>query len=70
MDHALYRLGKTKIVFENYCPINTKIFQPTFNYPKFHAITHFVKCIQDYRSAITYNMAYSEATHKYLLKVF
>ena len=42
MKHALYRLDKTKIAFENHRSINVKQFQPTFNYLKFHAITHFV----------------------------
>ena len=70
MDHALYRLGKTKIAFENHCPIDAKLFQPTFNYLKFHSIIHFVKCILDYGSAIIYNMVYSQTSYKYLLKVF
>ncbi len=42
MEHALYRLKKTKIVFEKYWPINSKLCRPTFNYPKFHVISHFV----------------------------
>ncbi len=42
IEHALYKLDKTKIGFENYCPINVKLFGPTFNYPKFHTITHLV----------------------------
>ena len=70
MEHTLYKLDKTKIAFENHCPINAKLFQPTFNYQKFHAMTHFVKCIQDYRSAINYNTAYSEVAYKYILKAF
>ncbi len=70
MEHALYRLDKTKIAFENHCPINAKLFRPTFNYPKFHAMTYFVKCIQDYGSAINYDTAHSEAAHKYFLKAF
>ena len=70
MDHALYKLDKTKIVFENHCLIDAKLFQPNFNYPKFHAMTNFVKCIQNNGSAINYDTAYSEAAHKYLLKNF
>ena len=70
IDHALYRLDKTKIAFENHRPIDAKLFRPTFNYPKFHAMTHFVKCIRDYGSAINYDTAHSEAAHKYLLKAF
>ena len=26
MDYALYKLDKTKIEFENYCPIDIKLF--------------------------------------------
>ena len=70
MDYALYRLDKTKITFENYCPINVKLFQPTFNYPKFYAIIYFVNGIQDYKNAINYNIAHSKAAHKYFFKAF
>ena len=70
MEHALYRLEKTKIVFEHYLPINSKLCQPTFNYPKFYAMSYFVRCIQDYGSAVKYNTAYSKEAHKYLLKAF
>ncbi len=70
IEHALYRLDKTKIAFENHCLIDAKLFKPTFNYPKFHAMTHFVKCIRDYGSAINYDMTHSEVTHKYLLTAF
>ncbi len=42
MEHALYRLEKTKIAFESHRPIDAKLCRPTFNYPKFHAISHFV----------------------------
>ena len=70
MEHALYRLNKTKIAFENYCPIDAKLFQPTFDYPKFHAMIHIVKCNQDYGSAINYDMAHSKAVYKYFFKAF
>ena len=33
-------------------------------------MTHFVKYIRDYGSAINYDTAHSEAAHKYLLKAF
>ena len=26
IEYALYRLDKTKIAFENYCPIDAKLF--------------------------------------------
>ncbi len=70
MEYALYRLDKTKIMFENHYPINAKLFQPTFNYPKFHTMTDFVKCIRDYGSAINYDTVHSEAVHKYFPQTF
>ncbi len=57
MEQALYKLEKTKIAFEQHWPINFKLCRPTFNYPKFHAISHFVKCIRDYGSAVNYDIA-------------
>ena len=70
MEHALYKLDKIKIAFENHRLINIKLFQPTFNYPKFHTMTHFVQCICDYGSKINYDTAYREAAHKHLFKAF
>ena len=70
MEHALYRLEKTKIAFEQHRFIDSKLYQPIFNYPKFHAISHFVWCIWDYGSAVNYNTAYSETAYKYFLKAF
>ena len=70
MEHALYRLEKTKIAFEQYWPIDSKLCQPTFNYPKFYVISHFVQYIWDYNSAVNYDTAHSKAVYKYPLKVF
>ncbi len=42
MKHILYKLKNTKIAFEYHWLINFKLCQPTFNYPKFYAISHFV----------------------------
>ena len=70
MEHALYKLKMTKIAFEYHRPIDSKLCRSTFNYPKFHAITHFAQCIRDYSSAINYDTAHSKAAHKYLLKAF
>ncbi len=70
IEHALYRLEKTKIVFKQYWPIDSKLCQPTFNYPKFHATNHFVQYIWDDGSTENYNTAYNKATNKYLLKAF
>ena len=70
MEHALYKLEKTKIAFEQHRPIDSKLCQPTFHYRKFHAISHFIQYIQNYGSAVNYDTAHSEAAHKYLLKAF
>ena len=70
MEHALYRLEKTKIAFEHHWPIDSKLCQSTFNYPKFHTVTHLAQCIRDYGSAVNYDIAHSKAAHKYLLNPF
>ena len=70
IKHALYRLEKTKIVFEQHWLIDSKLCQSTFNYPKFHAISHFFQWIQDYGSVVNHDTAYSKAAHKYFLKTF
>ena len=70
MEHALYKLENTKIAFEYYWPIKSKLYQLTFNYPKFYAISHFVQYIWDYGSAVNYDTAHSKTTYKYLLKTF
>ncbi len=70
MENALYRLENTKIVFEHHRPIDSKLCQPTFNYPKFYAISHFIQYICDYGSAVNYNTTHSKVAHKYFLKVF
>ena len=68
MEYALYKLEKTKISFEQHRLINSKLCQPTFNYPKFHAISHFVQYIWDYGSAVNYDTAHNKIAHKYFLK--
>ena len=70
IEHALYRLENTKIAFEHHQTIDSKLYQPTFNHPKFHLVTHFAQCIRDYGSAVNYDTAHSKAAHKYLLKAF
>ena len=68
IEHALHKLENTKIAFEHHWPIDFKLCQPTFNYPKFYAISYFVQCIWDYDSSINYNIAHSKEIYKYLLK--
>lgn len=70
IEYILYKLEKTNIVFKYYQPINLKLYQPTFYYLKFHAISHFVQYIQDYNSAVSYNILYNKIANKYFLKAF
>lgn len=70
MEHALYKLEKTKIAFEKHRPIDTKLYQPTFNYFKFHAINYFVQYVWDYSRTVNYDTAHSKAVQKYFLKSF
>lgn len=58
------------MAFEKHRPINARLFWPTFNYPKFHAMSHFVEYVRKYGSAVNYDITYSEVVHKYLLKAF
>lgn len=70
IEHMLYKLEKIKIVFEQYWPINAKLYQSIFNCPKFYEIYHFIQCIWDYSSIVNYNTAHSKAVYKYFLKTF
>ena len=70
MEHVLYRLRKTKIVFEYHRLIDSKLYQLTFNYPKFHAISHFVYYIRDYCSVVNYDTPHSELVYKYFRQAF
>ena len=45
IEHALYKLEKTKITFKQHQFIDFKLCQPTFNYPKFYIISLFVQYI-------------------------
>ena len=70
IEHALYMLEKTKIAFRHQRPIDSKLCWPTFNYPKFYAMSHFVQYIWDYNNTVNYNIAYNKVAHKYFFKVF
>lgn len=70
IEYVLYLLEKTMIAFKNYWPIDLKLCWPTFNYLKFHAISHIVPCFWDYSNAVNYDIANSEVAYKYPLKAF
>ncbi len=70
MEHVFYRLENTKIAIKHHRSIDSKLYRPTLNYLKFHAISYFVQCICDYGSVVNYNTAYSKVVYKYLVKVF
>lgn len=70
MKYLLYRLEKTKILFEDCWLINPKLCHLNFNNPKFHVINHFVLCICDYGSTVNHDLAHSNTPNKFLLKAF
>ena len=70
IKYPLYRIDKTKMVFEKHYPIDAQILWPALYYFKFHGISHFVKCICKYGSVVNYNITYSETAYKYLFKAF
>ena len=50
--------------------INSKLCQPTFNYPKFNAATHFAQYIRNYDNAINCDTTHTTAAYKYFFKAF
>lgn len=58
------------IAFKNHLPINFKLCQKNFNYPKYYTISYFVKCIRHYCSAVNYNIAHSKLMNNYFFKTF
>ena len=45
LEQALYRIDRTKVVFKRFRPINKAKDEGLFNFPKFHAMTHYSSCI-------------------------
>lgn len=70
IEFALYKPDNIKIILENCCLIDANLFRPMFNYLKFYTIIYFIKCLQNYRSAMNYNIGYNQAAYKYFLKAF
>lgn len=70
IEYALYKLDIMKIAFKKPWPINAKLFPSSFYHPKLYVMTHFVKCIGKYGSAINHDIRYNKTSYKYLLKIF
>ena len=70
LDHALYRIDKTKAVFKQFRPVDKAIDEGHFNFPKFHAMTHYTSSIREYGAADNFDTEHSEAGHKYHVKAF
>ena len=70
LDHALYRIDKTKAVFKQFRPVDKATDEGHFNFPKFHAMTHYTSSIREYGAADNCDTEYSEAGHKYHVKAF
>ncbi len=70
LDHALYRINKTKIVFKMLHPVNKTTDKGYFNFLKFHIMTYYTSCIQNFGTVDNFDMEHSEAEHKYHVKDF
>jgi hypothetical protein len=70
LDHALYRIDKTKVVFKALRPVDKATGEGHFNFPKFHIMTHYTSCIRDFGAADNFDTEHSEAGHKYHVKAF
>lgn len=63
-EYIIYKLNKTKMIFEKGCAINAQLLWPIFDYYEFHAIKYFVKYIYKYESIVNHNIAHSKMTYK------
>ena len=70
LEQALYRIDRTKAVFKRFRPIDKATDEGHFNFPKFHAMTHYASCIREYGAADNFDTEHSEAAHKYHVKAF
>ena len=75
LEEAIYRIHHLKTVFAQYRPQYTTLDgdnedESQFNIPKLHIITHYADFIRLYGSAQSFDTAYGEAAHKFLLKSY
>jgi Plavaka transposase len=70
MEHALYRIDKLKGVFQGFRPRAKDSDEGHFNFPKFHAMTHFMDHIRQFGAADGYDTSNGEAAHKYAVKAY
>ena len=68
MNAALERIDLLKEVFRKYRPVNKKTGEQTFNFPKFHSISHYIDMIRYYGPPDGYSTQASERAHPTLLK--
>ncbi len=70
LDHVLYRIDKTKIVFKVLHLVDKTTDESHFNFPKFYIITYYTSYIWDFGAIDNFDMEHSKARHKYHVKDF
>ena len=70
LEQALFRVNSFKDVFRHLRPTDPATEQGHFNFPKFHAITHYTSFIRQYGAADGFDSSHDEARHKYMLKEY
>jgi hypothetical protein len=69
MSQALFRIDNTKEAFAKYRPTNHE-GKAHWNYPKFHALGHYIDFIKRYGAPNGYDTEHMEANHRHRLKNF
>ena len=67
---ALKRIDLLKDVFAPYRPVDKITEAGHFNFPKFHAMTHYPEYIRLYGAADGVDTSHGEAAHKYQIKEY
>ena len=69
MEHALFLINHTKHTFEQQRRKSSDV-EANWNYPKFHAISHYLAFIRRWGAPDGYDTSIFEAAYKYLVKAF
>jgi hypothetical protein len=69
LSHALVRIDHTKESFAKYRPKDANN-EAHWNYPKFHALGHYIEFIRTFGAPNGFDTEHMEAAHKFLLKDF
>ncbi len=70
LNHILYRIDKTKIVFKVLHLVDKTTDKDYFNFLKFYVMIYYMLYIQDFGTTDNFNIEYSKARYKYHVEDF